>query len=113
MGSEWPLRPLGEFVRLQRGHDLTAGERIDGKYPVMGSAGPNGTHSEFKARGPGVVVGRSGASAGRVHYCPVNYCRTTHAFTLQTSLVTTHALLTTVLARYRSLRTTREVLNLH
>jgi len=39
----------------------------------MGSAGPNGTHSEFKARGPGVVVGRSGASAGRVHYCPVNY----------------------------------------
>jgi type I restriction enzyme S subunit len=73
MESEWQHLQLGEFVRLQRGHDLTAGERTDGKYPVMGSAGPNGTHTEFKARGPGVVVGRSGASAGRVHYCPVDY----------------------------------------
>ncbi len=39
----------------------------------MGSAGPNGTHSEARARGPGVVVGRSGASIGRVHFSAVDY----------------------------------------
>ena len=45
----------------------------------MGSAGQNGTHDEFIARGPGVVIGRSGASIGRVHfthhdYWPHNTC---------------------------------------
>lgn len=39
----------------------------------MGSAGPNGTHDEALAKGPGVVVGRSGASAGRVHFSEVDY----------------------------------------
>ena len=39
----------------------------------MGSAGMNGYHDTAKAKGPGVVVGRSGASFGQVHYCPVDY----------------------------------------
>lgn len=39
----------------------------------MGSAGPNGTHSESLADGPGVVIGRSGASAGRVHFSETPY----------------------------------------
>lgn len=39
----------------------------------MGSAGPNGTHSEARAEGPGVVIGRSGASIGRVHFSAVDY----------------------------------------
>ena len=39
----------------------------------MGSAGPNGTHSEALAKGPGVVVGRSGASIGRTHFSAVDY----------------------------------------
>lgn len=39
----------------------------------MGSAGPNGTHNEALAKGPGVVIGRSGASAGRVHFSAVDY----------------------------------------
>lgn len=73
MASEWHETTLGEFVRLQRGHDLTAEERKPGDYPVMGSAGPNGTHAEFIARGPGVVIGRSGASMGRVHFTPDDY----------------------------------------
>jgi type I restriction enzyme S subunit len=79
MGSEWHATTLGEFVRLQRGHDLTAANQRPGPYPVMGSAGQNGTHDEFIARGPGVVIGRSGASIGRVHfthhdYWPHNTC---------------------------------------
>ena len=73
MGNEWREATLGEFVRLQRGHDLTAEERKPGDYPVMGSAGPNGTHGEFIAHGPGVVIGRSGASMGKVHFTPHDY----------------------------------------
>jgi len=64
---------LGDFVSLQRGHDLTDGERRPGNIPVMGSAGMNGCHDTAKAKGPGVVVGRSGASFGQVHFCPVDY----------------------------------------
>ena len=73
MPSEWRDLSLGEFVRLQRGHDLTASEQQAGNVPVMGSAGPNGTHSEALAKGPGVVIGRSGSSIGRVHYSPVDF----------------------------------------
>jgi type I restriction enzyme, S subunit len=73
MISDWRKCTLGDFVRLQRGHDLTAVEQKPGVIPVMGSAGPNGTHSEALARGPGVVIGRSGASAGRVHFSEVDY----------------------------------------
>lgn len=73
MSSEWASRSLGEFVRLQRGHDLTASEQRAGSVPVMGSAGPNGTHSEALAKGPGLVIGRSGASIGRVHFSEVDY----------------------------------------
>lgn len=73
MRSDWRVCTLGDFVRLQRGHDLTASEQRPGLVPVMGSAGPNGTHSEARAVGPGVVVGRSGASIGRVHFTAVDY----------------------------------------
>lgn len=73
MASEWRDCTLGDFVRLQRGHDLTASEQRPGDVPVMGSAGPNGTHCEALAKGPGVVIGRSGASIGRVHYSAVDY----------------------------------------
>ena len=73
MNTEWRSSTLGEFVRLQRGHDLTASEQQPGDIPIMGSAGPNGTHSTALAKGPGVVVGRSGASAGRVHFSAVDY----------------------------------------
>ncbi len=73
MAGEWKLTTLGEFVRLQRGHDLTAEERMPGTFPVMGSAGQNGTHGKFISRGPGVVIGRSGASMGRVHYVKSDY----------------------------------------
>ncbi|OGB01350.1 MAG: hypothetical protein A3E79_12120 [Burkholderiales bacterium RIFCSPHIGHO2_12_FULL_61_11] len=73
MSTEWRDCTLGEFVRLQRGHDLTASEQQSGNIPIMGSAGPNGTHNKALAYGPGVVVGRSGASAGRVHFSALDY----------------------------------------
>ncbi|MEG0936421.1 restriction endonuclease subunit S [Comamonas sp.] len=73
MSSEWRQITLGDFVRLQRGHDLTASEQRPGPYSVMGSAGPNGSHDAALAKGPGVVIGRSGASMGRVHYANGDY----------------------------------------
>jgi len=73
MSCKWRDCSLGELVRLQRGHDLTAREQQAGVVPVMGSAGPNGTHSKALVKGPGVVIGRSGASIGRVHYSTADY----------------------------------------
>lgn len=71
--SEWKDTTLGEFVSLQRGHDLTDPERKPGSVPVMGSAGQNGTHATALAKGPGVVIGRSGASFGQVHFTAKDY----------------------------------------
>ena len=39
----------------------------------MGSAGRFGWHDESRATGPGVVLGRSGASIGAVHFSSVDY----------------------------------------
>lgn len=66
--SMWPHTRLAEVASLQRGHDLTWRERKPGKVPVMGSAGRNGVHERAIADGPGVVLGRSGASFGQAHY---------------------------------------------
>jgi type I restriction enzyme S subunit len=73
MVDEWRESTLGDFVAIQRGHDLTEEQRRQGSVPVMGSAGRNGFHDIAVAQGPGVVIGRSGASFGRVHYCPSDY----------------------------------------
>jgi type I restriction enzyme S subunit len=68
MAGEWRDITLGDFVALQRGHDLTEPQRRIGHVPVMGSAGQNGYHDTALAKGPGIVIGRSGASFGQVHF---------------------------------------------
>lgn len=40
---------------------------------MMGSAGQNGFHDTALVRGPGVVIGRSGASFGQAHYCETDF----------------------------------------
>ena len=69
----WRNCSLGEIVRFRRGHDLPAYARKFGSVPVVGSAGQNGWHNEARAKGPGVSIGRSGASIGKVTYTPVDY----------------------------------------
>ena len=69
----WSRVPLGDFVTLQRGHDLPAAVRRPGSTPILGSSGITGWHDESRAFGPGVTVGRSGASFGIVSYSPVDY----------------------------------------
>ena len=63
----WRDCRLGDFMRLQRGHDLPAQDREDGEVPVVSSSGITGHHSKEKAAAPGVVTGRYG-TLGEVFY---------------------------------------------
>ena len=69
----WRDCTLGEVVRFQRGHDLPDQERKPGDIPVIGSAGLTGWHNESIAKGPGISIGRSGASIGKVTYTATDY----------------------------------------
>ncbi len=73
MPSNWQLTTLGAFVTLQRGHDLPEPERRHGNIPILGSFGITGYHNNARATGPGVTIGRSGASIGTASYSPVDY----------------------------------------
>ncbi|MFN3130278.1 restriction endonuclease subunit S [Roseibium sp.] len=61
----WERLPLGELLTLQRGFDLPVKDRKEGSVPIYASTGINGFHNEAKAKGPGLVTGRSG-SLGKV-----------------------------------------------
>jgi type I restriction enzyme, S subunit len=71
--NRWTQTTLGKVIELQRGYDLPERDRRPGSIPVVGSAGPNGWHDTAKAAGPGITVGRSGASVGVVTYVPQAY----------------------------------------
>jgi type I restriction enzyme S subunit len=73
MPSEWWEMTLGDFVSLQRGHDLPEQNRKPGPIPIVGSFGVTGYHNEARTKGPGITVGRSGASFGVVCYSPVDF----------------------------------------
>lgn len=53
-GEGWVRMPLGEFVTLQRGHDLPNERRQPGSVPILGSFGITGWHDTPKVCGPGV-----------------------------------------------------------
>ena len=76
MPEGWREKPLDQSLILQRGFDLPKTTRTDGCYPVIAASGPNGTHDEFKVRGPGVCTGRSGVLGGvffvREDFWPLN-----------------------------------------
>lgn len=73
MGFDWGVKKLGDILTLQRGHDLPSQDRKFGKIPIMGSSGVTGYHDQYKAKGPGVIIGRSGNSMGQVSYVSENY----------------------------------------
>lgn len=68
MSSEWRKITFGDFVTIQRGHDLPDQDRRPGPVPILGSFGITGYHDTVKAKGPGVTIGRSGASFGVAAY---------------------------------------------
>jgi type I restriction enzyme S subunit len=71
--SDWLNRTVGDLVTLQRGIDLPDAERGEGQIPIMGSFGVTGRHNKAACTGPGVTVGRSGASVGVVSYIEKDY----------------------------------------
>jgi type I restriction enzyme S subunit len=64
---DWRLGTIEELLVLQRGFDLPATDRSDGRFPVLAASGPNGFHAEAMVKGPGVTTGRSGV-LGNVYY---------------------------------------------
>ena len=66
------LGKLKDLVVFQRGFDITKAEQIDGSYPVISSSGIHSYHADFKAEGPGVVIGRKG-SLGTTFFVEDNY----------------------------------------
>ncbi|WP_416182140.1 restriction endonuclease subunit S [Acidaminococcus timonensis] len=70
--DDWEQCKVVEVAPLQRGFDLPASQMKDGPYPVIMSNGVGGWHSQYKAKGPGVVTGRSG-TIGKLHYIEDNY----------------------------------------
>ncbi|MFO1417056.1 MAG: restriction endonuclease subunit S [Methylotetracoccus sp.] len=71
--TDWTSMTLSQVVKLQRGHDLPATRRGEGSVPVIGSFGVTGLHDEAMYQGPGVAIGRSGASMGVATYCSEDY----------------------------------------
>jgi type I restriction enzyme, S subunit len=71
--DDWSVDRLGDFISLQRGHDLTWRDRRPGEIPIMGSGGPNGFHDTALVKAPGVLLGRSGASFGTAHFCEKDF----------------------------------------
>jgi type I restriction enzyme S subunit len=68
----WHKISLGEFVTFHRGYDLPHKDMVDGQYPVVGSNGIIGYNDTFKAKGPGVAIGRSG-NLGKPFFVNGNY----------------------------------------
>jgi len=68
----WTVCSLGEVTTLQRGFDITKAEQSPGPYPVVSSSGINSWHSDYKVRGPGVVIGRKG-SLGTAFFLPGDF----------------------------------------
>lgn len=68
----WRVGKLREIIELAYGKGLKSENRIDGKYPVIGSNGVVGFHHEYLIEGPGIVIGRKG-TIGEVHWIHDNF----------------------------------------
>jgi len=57
----WEVKRLDDYVVLQRGFDLPKRNRNEeGGIPIYAASGITGYHDQVKAKGPGIVTGRSG-----------------------------------------------------
>jgi len=70
--KNWEIVKLGDIVTFQRGFDLPKSNFKNGNYPVIGSNGIIGQHNKFKAKGPGITIGRSG-NLGEPYYIENDY----------------------------------------
>jgi type I restriction enzyme S subunit len=61
----WEVKKIGEVVKFIYGEGLPERNRKEGIYPVVGSSGIVGFHSEYIAEPPTIIIGRKG-NAGSV-----------------------------------------------
>ncbi len=71
-GEDWKKGCLGDIIELIYGKGLKKEIRTGTGYPVIGSNGIVGSHSEFLVEGPGIVIGRKG-TLGKVIYLWDNF----------------------------------------
>ncbi|MGV7223178.1 MAG: restriction endonuclease subunit S [Nitrospinales bacterium] len=70
--EDWEEGCLGDVIELIYGKGLKRDIRTGKGYPVIGSSGVVGYHSEFLVEGPGIVIGRKG-TLGKVIYLWDNF----------------------------------------
>lgn len=70
--EDWEEGSLGDVIELVYGKGLKKEIRTGAGYPVIGSSGIVGYHSEFLVEGPGIVIGRKG-TLGRTIFLPDNF----------------------------------------
>lgn len=63
----WEVKRLRDVLSLEYGASLPEDRRIEGPFPVVGSNGVVGYHSEPLIDGPAIVIGRKG-SAGEINW---------------------------------------------
>ena len=67
----WAITKLGSVTEFKYGKALPASSRDGGKFPVFGSNGIVGHHSEWLTTAPTIVIGRKG-SVGEVCFSDRN-----------------------------------------
>ena len=70
--KEWEVVRLGQVFSLEYGKGLVEKERENGEYPVYGSNGVVGYHSQYIVKGPGIIIGRKG-TIGAVTWSDRNF----------------------------------------
>ena len=70
--SKISITTLGSLIEFQRGYDLPKTSFVEGNVPVISSNGILGYHNEYKVKGPGITIGRSG-TVGLPHYIEDNF----------------------------------------
>jgi type I restriction enzyme S subunit len=65
--EHWEVSRVKSLGILSRGVDISRDNFIEGSFPVYGSNGVIGYHSQFTTKAPCLTVGRSG-SVGEVNY---------------------------------------------
>jgi type I restriction enzyme S subunit len=68
----WETGKLGDVIELIYGKGLKEEIRSGSGFPVVGSSGVVGYHTEFLVKGPGIVIGRKG-TLGKVIYLFENF----------------------------------------
>lgn len=70
--EDWEDGKLGDILELVYGKGLKEEIRTGSGFPVVGSSGVVGYHSDFLVEGPGIVIGRKG-TLGKVIYLYDNF----------------------------------------